>query len=207
MKATDLLKQQHEEVKELFEKVESAARSATKRQLFAELAANLVAHDGIERELFYPACEEEMGMTDLLGEALVEHGLVEFSLYQADEAQGEDDFDYKLKVLKEALEHHIEEEEQELFPKVNRAFEKEALETLGTELEEKFEQLKQGDYRVPLRSNLKQVLQGVLKPSPKAKSAPARASKARSKARSKASSSPSRGRKAGKKQRKAARRP
>ena len=207
MKATDLLKQQHEEVKELFEKVESASRSATKRQLFAELAANLVAHDGIERELFYPACEEEMGMTDLLGEALVEHGLVEFSLYQADEAQGEDDFDYKLKVLKEALEHHIEEEEQELFPKVNRAFEKEALETLGTELEEKFEQLKQGDYRVPLRSNLKQVLQGVLKPSPKAKSAPARASKARSKARSKASSSPSRGRKAGKKQRKAARRP
>jgi hypothetical protein len=98
MKATDLLKQQHDEVKELFEKVESASRSATKRQLFAELAANLVAHDGIERELFYPACEEEMGMTDLLGEALVEHGLVEFSLYQADQAQGEDDFDYKVKV-------------------------------------------------------------------------------------------------------------
>ena len=206
MKATDLLKQQHDEVKELFEKVESASRSATKRQLFAELAANLVAHDGIERELFYPACEEEMGMTDLLGEALVEHGLVEFSLYQADEAQGQDDFDYKVKVLKEALEHHIEEEEQEFFPKVNRAFEKEALETLGTEMEEKFEQLKQGDYRAPLRSNLKQVLQGVLKPTPKAKNAPARASKARSKARSKAPA-PSRARKAGKKQRKAARRP
>jgi hemerythrin-like domain-containing protein len=205
MKATDLLKQQHDEVKELFEKVESASRSATKRQLFAELAANLVAHDGIERELFYPACEEEMGMTDLLGEALVEHGLVEFSLYQADQAQGEDDFDYKVKVLKEALEHHIEEEEQELFPKVNRAFEKEALETLGTELEEKFEQLKQGDYRAPLHANLKQVLQGALKPSPKAKSAPARASKARSKARK--ASPPSRARKTGKKQRKAARRP
>jgi hypothetical protein len=205
MKATDLLKQQHDEVKELFEKVESASRSATKRQLFAELAANLVAHDGIERELFYPACEEEMGMTDLLGEALVEHGLVEFSLYQADQAQGEDDFDYKVKVLKEALEHHIEEEEQELFPKVNRAFEKGALETLGTELEEKFEQLKQGDYRAPLHANLKQVLQGALKPSPKAKSAPARASKSRSKARK--ASPPSRARKTGKKQRKAARRP
>jgi hypothetical protein len=205
MKATDLLKQQHEEVKELFEKIESASRTATKRQLFAELAANLVAHDGIERELFYPACEEEMGMTDLLGEALVEHGLVEFSLYQADQAQGEDDFEYKVKVLKEALEHHIEEEESELFPKVNRAFEKEALETLGTELEEKFEELKQGDYRTPLHSNLKQVLQGALKPSPKAKSAPARASKSRSKARK--ASPPSRARKTGKKQRKAARRP
>ena len=205
MKATDLLKQQHVEVKELFEKIDSASRSATKRQLFAELAANLVAHDGIERELFYPACEEEMGMTDLLGEALVEHGLVEFSLYQADQAQGEDDFDYKLKVLKEALEHHIEEEESEFFPKVNRAFEKEALETLGTELAEKFEELKQGDYRAPLHSNLKQVLQGALKPIPKAKSAPARASKSRSKARK--ASPPSPARKTGKKQRKAARRP
>ena len=205
MKATDLLQQQHDEVKELFEKIESASRTATKRQLFAELAANLVAHDGIERELFYPACEEEMGMTDLLGEALVEHGLVEFSLYQADQAQGEDDFDYKLKVLKEAVEHHVEEEEGEFFPKVNRAFEKEALETLGTELEEKFEELKQGDYRAPLHSNLKQVLQGVLKPTPKAKTAPARASKSRSKARK--ASPPSRARKTAKKQRKAARRP
>lgn len=144
-------------------------------------------------------------MNDLLGEALVEHGLVEFSLYQADEALGEDDFDYKLKVLKEALEHHIDEEEQELFPKVNRAFDKETLETLGGELEEKFEELKQGDYRAPLRSNLRQVLQGVLKPSPKAKSPPARASKPRSKTRK--ASSPSRARKTEKKQRKAARRP
>jgi hemerythrin-like domain-containing protein len=205
MKATDLLKQQHEEVKELFEKIESAARTATKRQLFTELAANLVAHDGIERELFYPACEEKMGMTDLLGEALVEHGLVEFSLYQADEALGKDDFDYKLKVLQEALEHHIDEEERELFPKVNRAFDKETLETLGGELEEKFEELMQGDYRVPLRSNLKQVLRGVLKPSPKAKSPAPRANKARTTPR--AASAAGRARKAGKKQRKAARRP
>lgn len=206
MKATDLLKQQHDEVKELFEKVESAARTATKRQVFAELAANLVAHDGIERELFYPACEEKMGMTDLLGEALVEHGLVEFSLYQADQALGEDDFDYKLKVLKEALEHHIEEEEKEFFPKVNRAFEKDALESLGSELEEKFEQLKQGDYRAPLHSNLKQVLQGALKPSPKAKAPPARAAKPRLSPRK--ASSPSRARKTtGGKPRKAARRP
>lgn len=66
MKATDLLKQQHDEVKELFGRVEAAPRATTKRKLFEELAANLVAHDGIERELFYPACEETMGMTDLL---------------------------------------------------------------------------------------------------------------------------------------------
>jgi hypothetical protein len=200
MKATDLLKQQHEEVKALFERIESAPRTATKRQLFEELAANLVAHDGIERELFYPACEEALGMTDLLGEALVEHGLVEFSLYQADQAQGEDDFEYKVTVLKEALEHHIEEEEGELFPKVNRALGKAKLEELGTQLEQTFEQLKEEDFRQPLHANLKQVLQGAIKPAPKNKSAPPRASKG-TKRRAKPAA-----RKASKGQRKAARR-
>lgn len=204
MKATDLLKQQHEEVKALFAKIEAAPRAASKRQLFEQLAANLVAHDGIERQLFYPACEENMGMTDLLGEALVEHGLVEFSLFQADEAQGNDDFDYKLTVLREALEHHIEEEEKELFPKVNRALNKDALEVLGGELEQKFDELKQEDFRAPLRANLKQVLQGALKPSPPGKGSAKRAAKPRVAARK--SSAPA-ARKAGKKQRKAARRP
>ncbi len=213
MKATDLLKQQHDEVKDLFKKMEAASRPAVKQQLFAELAANLVAHDGIERELFYPACEAKLGTTDLLGEALVEHGVVEFSLFQADEAQGKDDFDYKVTVLKEVLEHHIDEEEGELFPKASRALGKDALEALGNEMEAKFEQLKQADFRGPLRSNLKQVLQGALKPTPKSKSvaAPARASKASAGA-SKTSKTARKAvtpvaRKAGKKQRNAARRP
>jgi len=202
MKATDLLKQQHEEVKALFEKIEKAPRSASKRQLFEQLAASLVAHDGIEREIFYPACEENMGMTDLLGEALVEHGLVEFSLYQADQALGNDDFDYKMTVLQEALEHHIGEEEKDLFPKVSRALGKEKLEELGVEMEEKFEQLQQEDFRVPLRANLTQVLQGVLKPTPKAKSAGKSTKPGISNRRSVAPA----GRRASKKPRKAARR-
>jgi len=176
MKATDLLKQQHDEVKSLFKKIEAAA-PASKGRIFEELAAKLVAHDGIERELFYPACEESFGMNDLLGEALVEHGLVEFSLFQADQAQGESDFDYKLTVLQEALEHHIDEEEGELFPKVSRALGKEALEALGSELEQKFNELSAGDFRTPLHANLQQVLQGAMKTSP----APKSASKARSK--------------------------
>lgn len=203
MKATDLLKQQHGEVKDLFEKIEAATRATKKRQLFEELAANLVAHDGIERQLFYPACEEKLGMTDLLGEALVEHGLVEFSLYQADEAQGQDDFDYKLTALKEVLEHHIEEEETELFVKVNKAFDKPLLETLGGEMEAKFQQLKQEDFRAPLHTNLKQVLRGILKPSPKGKAPSARATKAKITPRK--LSAPA-ARKAGKKKSKAARR-
>jgi hemerythrin superfamily protein len=76
MNATELLKSQHREVESLFKRIEKAQEDSEKRELFEELAANLVAHDAIEREIFYPACEEEMGMNELLGEVLAEHGLV-----------------------------------------------------------------------------------------------------------------------------------
>jgi hemerythrin superfamily protein len=164
MRATELLKSQHREVESLFKRIKKAKQDAEKQQLFEELAANLVAHDAIEREIFYPACEEAMGMNEMLGEALVEHGVVEFSLYQADQAQGEDDFEYKYTVLQEVLEHHVKEEEKEFFPKVEKALGKERLEELAAEMEEVFEAAKAKDFRGPLHKNLKQVLAGALKP-------------------------------------------
>jgi hemerythrin superfamily protein len=166
MKATDLLKKQHKEVADLFEKIEKARDAAKKKPLFEELAGNLAAHDAIEREIFYPACEEKMGITDLLGEALVEHGVVEFSLFLADQALGEDDFDYKVTVLKEIVEHHVEEEEKEFFPKVEKALGDARLEELCLEMKARFEEAKAADFRGPLHENLRQVLEGVLEPAP-----------------------------------------
>ena len=119
MKATELLTQQHREVARLFKAIEASEDEAEKKQLFLEVASNLVAHDGIERDTFYPACEEALGMNDLLGEALVEHGVIEFGVYQANQALGQEDFDFKVKVLSELVEHHVEEEEKEFFPKVD----------------------------------------------------------------------------------------
>lgn len=170
MKATDLLERQHKEVKTLFKKIENAG-NREKAQLFEQLATNLVAHDVIERELFYPACEEAMGMTDILGESLVEHGTAEFGLYQADRALGDDDFDYKVTVLKELIVHHADEEEKELFPKVKKAIGSEELEELGVQMEQRFAEVKeQGDYRSILHESLSQVLAGAIKT--RAKSAP-----------------------------------
>ena len=164
MKATDLLKSQHREVESLFKRIEKAKQDEQKQELFEELASNLVAHDAIEREIFYPACEEEMGMDELLGEALVEHGVVEFSLYQADQSQGDDDFEFKCTVLKEAVEHHVKDEEKEFFPKVEKALGKARLEELAEQMEERFEAAKAEDFRTPLQRNLKEVLAGALKP-------------------------------------------
>lgn len=171
MKATDLLTKQHREVSRLFKAIESARGAARKKALFLELASNLAAHDGIERQIFYPACEEVIGLNDELGEALVEHGVIEFSLYQANEALGKPDFSFKCKVLKEMVEHHVEEEQDEFFPKVEKALGKSTLVALGDEMAEAFEEARARDFQTPLYANLRQVLAGALKPSGKAKPA------------------------------------
>jgi hemerythrin-like domain-containing protein len=174
MKATQLLKRQHDEVKQLFKKLEKASAAKDKRGIFEEIAANLVGHDAIEREIFYPACEATLGMTDQLAEALVEHGVVEFCLYQADEAKPGDEFDAKATVLKEMLEHHIEEEEGEFFPKVEKAMGASRLEALGAQMEARFAKAMSQSFRRPLHANLRQVLAGAMKTKPAAKKPVAR---------------------------------
>jgi hemerythrin superfamily protein len=168
MKATDLLRQQHQDVERLFERIENAPGDDQKSAIFKELATAIGAHDVIERELFYPACEEKMGLTHLLGEALVEHGVVEFSLYLADKARGMggDELGYKLKVLRKMLRHHVEEEEKELFPRVEKALGAKLLEELGLAMKARFEKAKRDDFRGPLHDNLRQVLAGVLETVP-----------------------------------------
>ena len=171
MKATDLLKSQHKDVADLFKRIEKSKKTAEKRELFEELASSLAAHDAIEREIFYPACEAKMGLTDLLNEAIVEHGVVEFSLYLADQALGNDDFDAKVTVLKDVVEHHVEEEEKEFFPKVERALGAEKLKELAVEMKARFEEAKSEDFRGPLHENLREVLAGATRTvdNPKAK--------------------------------------
>jgi len=107
-------------------------------------------------------------MTDLLGEALVEHGVVEFSLFQADQARLAKDFSFKCQVLSELVLHHVEEEEGDLFPKVQRALGRERLVELGARMKARFEETQEMDFRPPLHQNLNQVLAGALKPGKRA---------------------------------------
>lgn len=166
MKATELLKKQHEDVDRLFNALQRA-KSRDKARLFTELATKLVAHDAIEREIFYPACEKHMGLFEELAEGIVEHGVVEFCLHRADTARGTTNFDHCLKVLRELLEHHIEEEEEELFPKVERALGAGRLEQLAEKMEAAFDEKLEEDFRKPLLANLRRVLAGGVKASPR----------------------------------------
>ena len=163
MNAIELLEDQHHEMSRLFKALATAER-ADKPGLFRKLAATLCAHDAIERQVFYPACEEVMGLSPDLGEALVEHGVIEFCLYQANEAVGELDFDFKCKVLEEMVEHHVQEEEDEFFPAARKALGDDTIEALGDEMQEAFEDALAEDYQLPLYENLRQVLAGVIQP-------------------------------------------
>lgn len=168
MKATKLLSEQHEEVKKLLKELPKAP-AKRQRELFERVAADLTAHDAIERRLFYPAVEAAMGMTPILGESLVEHGVIEFMLYRADRALDGDEFSYEATVLCESVLHHADEEEEELFPDVERAMDNASLTELGEQMKTLFERELRGDFRSAVRSQLEQVLKGGMKTEAKAK--------------------------------------
>lgn len=150
MKAIDLLKSQHGLVKQLFARIDTA-NGAEKVSLFEKLAANLVAHDVIEREIFYPACEAAVDDEVILGEAIVEHGVIEFCLLRADMHRRTTDFDSYLTVLKEMVEHHVKEEEDDLFRKVKGALDDERQEALGEQMEHRFDKAMKADVRKALK--------------------------------------------------------
>jgi len=133
MNAIDLLKSQHREVSKLFSKIEKAS-AADKTELFEEIADKLAVHAAIEEHHFYPAVKAKR-TEDILLESLEEHLGIKRVIADLMELDGEDEtFDAKVKVLKEQVEHHVEEEETDLFPKVKRLFDSEQLEAIGQEM-------------------------------------------------------------------------
>jgi hemerythrin superfamily protein len=141
--AIDLLEQQHREVEELFEELEGAGERAkkTKGRLCQEIANALAVHAEIEEKLFYPESKQE-NTEEILRESVEEHLAMKRLLSDIIEGDVEDDqFDARMSVLKEQVEHHVEEEEKELFPKVRKALSREELEDLGTRMQTMAEEL------------------------------------------------------------------
>jgi hemerythrin superfamily protein len=142
MNALELLKQQHDEVEELIGKIEKTDDRDEKRDLFTQLADNLAAHAAMEEKLFYPAVLAKQ-TEEILRESTEEHLQIKRVLADMLELDVDDDqFDAKLSVMKEEIEHHArEEEEKELFPKVKKLMSKGDLEGLGDEMEVLFDSL------------------------------------------------------------------
>jgi hemerythrin superfamily protein len=136
MNAISLLKHQHREVEALFNQMHRAKVGAARRNVFERIADALAVHATIEEKRFYPAVKERTTETILL-ESLEEHLAIKrviADLLQLDAA--DETFAAKVKVLEDEVTHHVEEEEDTLFPRVEQMFDDEALESLGEAMEE-----------------------------------------------------------------------
>jgi hypothetical protein len=132
--AIDMLQGQHEEVAGLFDKIEEAPTVVRKQQIFEALADALAVHVTIEERHFYPAIRAKR-TDDILPESLEEHlGIKRVLTNLLGTPIGDENFDTKLSVLRELVENHVEEEETDLFPKVELLFDEETLDAIAREM-------------------------------------------------------------------------
>jgi iron-sulfur cluster repair protein YtfE (RIC family) len=132
-----LLKKDHKKVKEILEEIMQTTDKATKKRqsLFEKLAEELSLHEHIEETLFYPTVKNKK-TKDLILESYQEHHFVDKILEELKETEVNDEtWIAKLKVLAENVKHHIKEEEQSLFPMVQKIMNKNELKELGEQME------------------------------------------------------------------------
>ena len=138
----EILADQHTEVDDLIEKLES--KRGNRGQLFTELADKLAAHAGVEEKIFYPRVMHK-DTEEMLQEAVEEHLAVKrllADMLALDIEEDEDEFDAKLSVLKEQVSHHAhEEEEGKLFPILRKLLDAEDRAAIGNDVLALFEQL------------------------------------------------------------------
>ena len=134
--AVALLTADHKRVKKLFkafDKMKEDGSTADKQALAQQICAELTLHAEVEEQIFYPAVREALDQDDLLNEAEVEHASAKDLIAQIESGDASDPlWSAKVTVLGEYIDHHVQEEENEMFPKTRRA--KMDLESLGKEI-------------------------------------------------------------------------
>jgi hemerythrin superfamily protein len=139
MDALSLLKEDHDRFKKMLTEGEETTERATKTrtELFAKLKSELLVHERIEEEVLYPALKKHPKARELALEGYEEHHVVDTILAELEQTRPSDEtWAAKFKVVKEHLEHHIEEEETQMFPKARSAFSEDDLEEMGRRMAE-----------------------------------------------------------------------
>ena len=136
MDALKLLEQDHRKVKILFGEAKDAKDFTQKKQIFDKIDTELEIHTYIEETVFYPAIETRDEFKEMVAEALQEHEEAKTLIDELEDLNAEEDeFNSTLDELIEAVEHHVEEEEGEMFPKIRELFDQGQLDQLGQEME------------------------------------------------------------------------
>lgn len=140
--AVALLKADHKAVEKLFKQFDKLQEDEQdeKLDLVKQICSDLIVHTQIEEEIFYPAVRKALQDDDMLNEAEVEHASAKDLIKQLQSMKpGDELYDAKVTVLGEYVMHHVEEEENEMFPKVKKA--KLDLQQLGDSMAQRKEDL------------------------------------------------------------------
>ncbi|MBA2489312.1 MAG: hemerythrin domain-containing protein [Chloroflexi bacterium] len=144
MDALELMKSDHAAVKKLLERGDKTTEQATKtrQELFDTIKTELGAHEAMEEEIFYPALKEHPKAKDIVLEAYEEHHVVDTVMGELERTPVDDEtWGAKFTVMKENLEHHIEEEEGEMFKQARSVFDRDELQELGQRMQARKEQV------------------------------------------------------------------
>lgn len=137
MSIIEMIKRDHDEVREMMETIALEHDSEAASEDFEELKMALLAHAKTEEEVVYPVLARHGETHELVLEARVEHKLAEQMLDELERGDaGEEEWRAKFMVLKTNVEHHIQEEEKELLPKMKKIFNNEDMDALAEDFEE-----------------------------------------------------------------------
>src|SRR5687767_6347483 len=135
--AIALLKDDHKKMKKILQELDSTTERAlkTRDELITKMREELQIHERIEEEIFYPALREHKKAKEIVLEGYEEHHAVDLLMAELDGVAYDDEtWGAKFTVIKENIEHHIEEEEGEMFSKARQVFDKAELDELGEQM-------------------------------------------------------------------------
>jgi hemerythrin superfamily protein len=148
MDALTLLKEDHDQLKKLMEELDGTTERGvkTRERLFTRIQQDLTVHEEIEEEIFYPALKEHPKAKDIVLEGYEEHNVVDMVMEEITTVPYDDEtWGAKFTVMKENVEHHIEEEEGEMFKQARQVFDKDELEELGERMQTRRDELRNGE--------------------------------------------------------------
>jgi len=140
MNAITLLEADHAKMRKLLDELESTTERGvkTRTELFATIKGELTVHEIIEEEIFYPELKAHPKAKDIVLEGYQEHHVVDLVMKELEECPVDDEsWGAKAKVMKENVEHHMEEEEGEMFKQARAVFDRAELEDLGQRMEDR----------------------------------------------------------------------
>ena len=140
MNAITLLESEHDTMRKLLNELETTTERGikTRQELFATIKGELTLHEVIEEEIFYPELKSHPKAKDIVLEGYQEHHVVDLLMSELEELDVSDEtWGAKAKVMKENVEHHMEEEEGDMFKQARRVFDRAELDELGRRMEER----------------------------------------------------------------------